>query len=247
MIKIGIIDSGVDINHYLLSNTKISGVTLYQEQNWSVELKENFYFDTKGHGTGVLSLINQYAKGVEFVVVKLDSFDGITTEATLIDGILYLVDQCEVNIMNISMGVRSAHYSQEMKLACDAANQKDIVIVAADHHTIQKDKNCYPANIDSVYGVRMGQISGHDQFRYLDPNRNIVLARGNFDKVATPGNNFFSAYGTSFAAASFTGIIADARLKRFWETSVELKRWLQAETDNSILEIVQDQSNNINV
>lgn len=241
MIKIGIIDTGVDIQHHLLRHTKISGVTLYREENWSVKIKDNFFCDSKGHGTGVVSIINQYAKGVEFVVIKLDAFDGVTTEGVLIDGIHYLIDQGDVKIMNISMGVRGQHSSKEMKLACEKAAINDITIVAADYHILQKYKNCFPANIDTVYGVRVGHVSNYYQFRYLDQGRNLVLAKGNYEKVAAPGNNFFKAYGTSFAAASFTGIIARAYLDDYWKTPMELKQWLQVNTDNSILEVVNSE------
>lgn len=241
MIKIGIIDTGVDIQHHLLRHAKISGVTLYREENWSVKIKDNFFCDSKGHGTGVVSIINQYAPGVEFIVVKLDSFDGVVTEGVLIDSIHYLIDHSDVKIINISMGVRGQHSSPEMELVCENAAVNDITIVAADYHTLQKNKNCFPANIDTVYGVRVGHVSNDRHFRYLDQVRNLVLAKGNYKKVAAPGNNFFMAYGTSFAAASFTGIIARAYLDDYWETPMTLKQWLQANTDNSIIEAVSSE------
>lgn len=235
-MKIGIIDTGVDINHHLFKHTRITGITLFREEDWSVQFKDNFYCDPNGHGTGVVSIINQYAPGVEFIVVKLDAHNGIVTESILIDGIHYLLDDEDVKVMNISMGIRVQRSSAEMKRACERASQNDITIVAADHHLSQENENCFPAGIETVYGVRVGQVSNVYNFKYFDQVRNFVLAKGNYMKVAAPGNTFLPGHGTSFATASFTGIIARAYLANYWNTPMTLKKWLQCNTDQSIYE-----------
>ncbi|PST84260.1 hypothetical protein C7T94_05940 [Pedobacter yulinensis] len=241
MIRIGMIDSGADATHRLFRHAQVSGLTRF----WTARgpnVLDDVFTDAKGHGTGVLSVLRQYAPDAAFVVVKPDSATGIVTEHMLLEAMQYLVDRGDIDLINISMGVKKTVPSKEMLAICRQAKAQNITIVAADHHAREAERLCFPAHVPGVYGVRVGLTTDGDRFNYLGPGLNMALAKGDYKKVAAPGDKYFMAYGTSFAAASFTGIITRARLQEHWQNDESLKAWLQRTSDPAVLEQEPEQS-----
>ncbi|NLK76099.1 MAG: hypothetical protein GX288_12575 [Clostridiales bacterium] len=82
VIKIAILDTGVNANHKEFINTKLNGYALYVNLNGEVE-KRNEFHDELGHGTAVFYLINKFSKNAEITNIKI--FHGKTANISQAD------------------------------------------------------------------------------------------------------------------------------------------------------------------
>lgn len=245
-MKIGVIDTGVDRLHKRFAKAGITGITLHQVSSGQIVVEENDVFDdTAGHGTGIVSIIVNHVPGVDICMVKLRSDAGKITEELLTAAITYLVREEEVKIINISMGVKTNNPGMELQLICEEAASKDIVIAAAAWYV--HDEMCYPADFASVYSVGQGIVKNKNDFRIMNNRMTDILAKGGFQRVAYPGNQFRFSTGTSLATAHFTGIIAKAFTERKWSSKKELTAWLFENSNNGIISLTKhDQKNSEN-
>ncbi len=237
-MKIGIIDTGVDTTHKRFAHASISGLTLFKEGNGKVVLDwEDVYHDEATHGTGIVSIILSHVPGADIFVIKLKSEDGRLSEDLLTEAITYLVRDAGVNIINISMGVKTINPGWELQSICKEAAEKNIVIAAAAWY--QHNELCYPAGFSTVYSIGQGVVKDKTEFRLLHNCMTDILAKGGFQRVASPGNQFRFSTGTSLATAHFTGIIAKAFAGGAWNSLDTLRQWLEKNSDNTIISLTR--------
>ena len=128
--RIGIIDSGVDIDHPILSdkiNTAVSRSYVPEESDIG---------DQNGHGTGVAGVVAQIAPEAEMVVYKVIGAD-TGESAWTIDAIIQAAnDQCK--IINTSLGTYKCEDIESELLTIEAferaieyAETKDCIVVAS--------------------------------------------------------------------------------------------------------------------
>lgn len=239
-MKIGIIDTGVDHTHKRFNHHHITGITLFENLSHEIRTIENSFIDVKGHGTGILSIIVQHAPFVETEVVKLEAESGRISEPLLVKAIHHLLDNKDIELINISMGIRTNNPSRELRLVCDRASKQGVVIIAAVHYL--HDKLCYPAHFNSVFGIGQGIVESKYKFRKLENRSADILAKGGFQRVAYPGNTFRFSVGTSLATAHFSGIICKAKLENQWDTIESLNNWIQKNSDHSIISLTKHDS-----
>ncbi|AMQ00389.1 hypothetical protein AY601_3523 [Pedobacter cryoconitis] len=239
-MKIGIIDTGVDHTHKRFNHHHITGITLSENLRKEIKLVKNSFKDIKGHGTGILSIIVQHAPYVETEVVKLEAENGRISENLLVQAINYLLNNKEIELINISMGIKTNNPSKELRLACDRASKQGVILVAAVHYL--HDKLCYPAHFSSVLGVGQGIVETKHKFRKLDNKSADILAKGGFQRVAYPENAFRFSVGTSLATAHFSGIICKAKLENQWNDLDSLNSWIKRNSDNSIISLTKHDS-----
>lgn len=239
-MKIGIIDTGVDHTHKRFNHHHITGITLLENLAKEISTIENSFNDIKGHGTGILSIIVQHAPFIETEVVKLEAENGRISEALLVRAINYLLDDHNIEVINISMGIRTNDPSQELRLACDRASKQGVILVAAVHYL--HDKLCYPAHFTSVLGIGQGIVESKYKFRKLENRSANILAKGGFQRVAYPGNTFRFSVGTSLATAHFSGIICKAKLENQWDNIESLNKWILKNSDPSIISLTKHDS-----
>lgn len=241
-LRIGIIDTGADHTHKRFKNHSIKGITLFKNLEGEIKIERDCFTDEKGHGTGIVSIILQHIPDAEIEIVKLASAN-IVTEDLMFAGIKYLVEQNDVKLINISMGIKTMTPSKELRAICDEAFGKGIVIVAAVHYL--HDKLCYPAHFNTVFGVGQGIVASKFKFRKLENKLADILAKGGFQRVAVPDHKFRFSVGTSLATAHFTGVIGKAFVDGEWSDIANLKEWLNVNSDNSIISLSKhDQSVN---
>jgi hypothetical protein len=233
---IGVIDTGVDITHKRFAKTDFKGITFFSDNLGKIILKKEFN-DNKGHGTGIASIIESHVPSAEMFIVKLDSYNGIISENLLYSAISFLIKETDVKIINISMGIKTNSPSPQLKEVCDDAVKKGVAIVAASYYL--HNELCYPAHFNSVIAVGQGIVKSKYEFRYSDNNVTNVLAKGGFQRVAIPGNQFAFSAGTSLSTAHFTGIIAKSLINKEWESPASLKQWLSTNSDNSIISLTK--------
>ncbi|MCJ7601565.1 MAG: S8 family peptidase [Desulfobulbaceae bacterium] len=155
-IKIAVIDTGIDYYHPELSANYKGG---YDFVNGDYDPYDD---SNKSHGTHVAGIIAASADGIGVVggapdaslyAVKVLDYSGFGSLSTVIAGIQWAVDN-GMDIANISI---SGLHSVALKLACDAAYEAGLLLIAAGGNTYGGDV-FYPAAYDSVIAV-----SGSDQ------------------------------------------------------------------------------------
>lgn len=200
-IKVALIDSGVDLNHYALFNRCISSIEL-------LENKSGFYYrncidDANGHGTAIAGIIFDTCPEIEILSIKIFDENLRAAYSKLIEAIRFSINQ-KVSIINLSLGIKYSQNISELKKICEIAVKRGIFIISAYNNF---ESNSVPANFHNIFGVRSGYIL--KKYGYsIDSSSLDVYANGN--KQLSLGRNNTTKYinGNSFACAHFSGIIA---------------------------------------
>ncbi|PTT42132.1 hypothetical protein DBR28_02720 [Chryseobacterium sp. HMWF028] len=244
-MTIGIIDTGCDINHKRFVDLELGGLTIYKNENNEIITIKNEFSDNKGHGTGIVSIIHKNSPSSKIIIVKIESFDHIVSEDLLVEAIDYLTNHTDIQIMNISMGINTNSPSAKLKEVCQAAFDKGIVVVASAYY--KHDNLCFPANFKTVFGIGSGIVKSKECFRFLGLDSFVnILAKGGFQRVATPGSKYQFSTGTSLATAHFTSILAEAYKKGEWKTREELNNWVSVHSDNDTISLTKHDQLKIN-
>ena len=196
-IKIAVLDSGVDYGNDIELVESISLVPGEEEIN-------PLFMDGTGHGNSVAGLIGakDNGKGITGITpnaliysIRVLDDDNKAPLSRIIEGIYYCINK-KVDIINMSFG--TSIYSEALKQAVDAANDKGILVVAAAGNT--GDEVEYPAAFSNVLSVGA-----------VDSNADIAdtSAKGKDVQIVAPGENVCStgefgdiciSSGTSLAA-----------------------------------------------
>ena len=225
-VKVGILDSGIDVNHPDLANVVIK--SLSRDFSGGVEENVNLPTDTNGHGTGVAGVIGAIGNngiGISGVCwnVKLVSLK------VFAPGYLYLktavmlaVNYAEANgisILNFS-GTTGAYDELEKStietysglFICSAGNYNENIDLSSTPH--------YPARYSLPNMIVVGAVDSEDQ-RATWTNSSGEYGGSNygtnFSYIYAPGkniwttgieHNYTSWTGTSFSAPYVTGVAA---------------------------------------
>jgi len=180
-VRIGIVDTGVDLEHPIFKRTKPRGIGIRRD-------RDSFYFepechDLHGHGTVMASLIRDDCPKARFYAVRiaLKNGDGVTPhvpEEALAMGIEWCVDQ-GIRIINLSYSIKEAVEDGSLVRACRKADESGAIIVAAYRNA--ENRPVCPAAFRSVIGVR-----ARDELR---PGEISVISAENHDLYAWGGSN----------------------------------------------------------
>lgn len=205
-VVVAILDTGIDADHEALYPVVTSEINLTDSSVGAL--------DKYGHGThiaGIIAANSDSNPGVQGIAsncrllnVKVVDDRGRYTMSDLVDGILWAVDN-GANVINIS--IISGEKSTELENAINYAWQKGVIIVAAAGNG-GTDTPVYPAAYEHCIAVTA-----------VDDNGNLIPLANNGDWVdiaapgykiysTLPGNNYGYLYGTSFATAYISGLVA---------------------------------------
>lgn len=222
-VKIGVIDSGCNINHQDLKIKNAYDFT-----------KSGTPEDSSGHGTHVAGIIaaqgnNHGVLGVapdsEITIYKaLDGSNG--TLEGVISAIKAAMDE-GMDIINMSLGSSSS--SKSLEKICKQAADKGITIVVASGNSGTKI-NYYPASYP--FCISVGAIDESMKVAYF-------TTYGETLDIVAPGANILSTYinnqyavlsGTSMAAPFVSGCIAlvkqyskELTLEEVYKTSIDIE------------------------
>lgn len=206
IVKIAILDSGIDKTHETLKNQV--------KKSYNAISNQHNTRDSFGHGTAIAGIIaakrnDENVTGVfpasHLYDVKVLDKNGSGKIEDVVKGIRWSIEQ-KVDIINLSFGFQKD--SKDLKQAIDDALSNGIIIVAAAGNTFGLYTD-YPAKYPGVISVS----AVNEKLNHYS-----LAAAGKIDIVA-PGVEIpiigmirgeKQVSGTSFAAAYATGVIAYA-------------------------------------
>ncbi|BCB05768.1 hypothetical protein KH172YL63_39010 [Bacillus sp. KH172YL63] len=200
-IVVGVVDSGIDLNHPDLKETIVEGKNFVQEGEAPI--------DHEGHGTHVAGLIgaitnnsvgvSSIAKNVKLMPIKVFE-DDTTSMSTVIKGIEYAVDQ-GVDIINLSLGSYSNMKSLEDVI--NYASSKGVLVVGASGND-DAEMVVYPAAYSSVLGVGSVDTSTLKKAEFSNFGRSVDVVAPGTDVFSTGIGGYTIMEGTSMS----TGIVS---------------------------------------
>lgn len=225
MLRVGVIDSGVDLSQLDIDERRISGVNLCPSTPGERFSAVEKLADHLAHGTACIDIINSYSDSAHFFIVKIFDWMANSDENLLIEGIRQCLD-ADVQIINISLGIACDVASDRLVKICDEAYDRNVPIIAA----AQGDNRiCFPAYYPKVFGV--GHLSLHTAAGLVHVERSPV-------EFFINGRHHFHQQcftGSSFACPKITGEAVVILEQRPGLTIEQLKNTLITKATRAIL------------
>lgn len=231
-IKVGLMDSGVDVNHPDLEN--VVDVSLSRDFTDDVENTGSVVADVNGHGTkiaGLIGAIGNNGIGISGVcwnvkIVSLRVFDGyLHAQDSALAAALNYAQQIHLPIVNFSGGGYGSDTSEKNSIT----NFSGLYICSAGNDGTNNDINHhYPSGYDLQNIVSVGAVNGEDERGTWI--RNEILRGSNYGAtsvdVYAPGVDIYTttkkgsdaddysdayvdnAFGTSYSAPHVAGVAA---------------------------------------
>ena len=204
-IKVGIIDTGIDLGHPDLKDNIKEAYSVVDGASAD---------DDNGHGTHVAGIIAALDNDIGVVgvapkaeIYSVKAFDkkGRGTVSDIIDALQWCVEN-KVHVINMSFGIGTN--SRALKRAIGAAHRHNIIMVAAAGNSGGSDSVLYPAKYQEVIAVAASDSKDQAaEFSSRGPEVNIIA----------PGVDVSSTYineeyknlsGTSMACPHVVGACA---------------------------------------
>ncbi len=200
LVKVGIMDTGIDLNHPDLKSNVKGGINT---------ISGGSYTDDNGHGTHVAGTVAALKNGsgvigigpdTDLYAIKVLDSNGSGYTSDIIEGLDWAIKN-GINVVNLSLSTTTDVSS--LRTAVQKANEAGIVIVAAAGNSGGKVE--YPAAYPEAVAVSA-----------IDQSNNITSfsSRGAEVDFAAPGLNIYSTYrglqyktmsGTSMASPHVAG------------------------------------------
>lgn len=197
MIKIAIIDTGIDSHNNPTCIDSLSGIGIKCEDGRHIYV--NDYSDSVGHGTVVFNILAEYlTKNVEVFSIKIFDSSINTRTDLLVEALRYCDENLECQIIQISLG--TLYSSAELHDIISKLYAKGICIVSAFDNDAAIS---YPAAYEEVIGVDINyDYKRIEEYDIIDGN--IIDIRGpnafyrthglNDNKIITQGSSFYCSY-----------------------------------------------------
>jgi len=208
-LRVGMIDSDVDVNHPALARSRISTRSFARP---GAKMPAE-------HGTAIASIIagsaDEYlglAPKAEVYAASVFEFDRsqgeIASTVSLIRAVDWLVS-AGVDVINISL---AGPPNRLLETALERAAGDEVVIMAAAGNGGPVARPMYPAAYGSVVAITAVD-AGHRVFRLANRGEYLALAAPGVDlRHARPGGGYGASSGTSFAVPF--AVTAAARLRQ---------------------------------
>lgn len=227
-VKVGVIDSGVDVSHPDLRGSVEAG------EDFSRASSGDSLSDTDGHGTSMASLIAGHGqiKGVAPAakIVSIKVSDGFSSSSTAIGQAITWASEHGIRIVSISSG----HDSTDLVLqqAISKARSKGMIIVAAAGNKPKASAVQYPAAYEGVVAVggvdKNGVLSKASvtgpQLVLSAPSDSLSTAYRDKRRAVSTGTSNSAALVAGAAAlilAEHPGISADEVVRRLTSTATD--------------------------
>jgi len=240
-IKVGIIDTGIDLKHEDLKYRVREVINTTSSNRKDVT-------DKNGHGTHVAGIIAAEKNGVGVVgvapesdlyIVKAFKDDGLADFEAIKEGIAWLIEK-RVDVINMSFSSKST-LPEYQKIINEAYTRGISLVCAAGNDGYGADLNTdtieYPAKFDETIAVIAVDINERRADFSAVGLRAEIAAAGKNIYSCFPSNKYAVLSGTSMAAPIITGAVAILQAKAMNRykrklTPSEIKLILQIYTEN---------------
>lgn len=238
-IIVGVIDSGVDLNHEFLQGRLIP--TGY---NATDDGQENSEHDViEGHGTSVSSVIaDNTTSNIKIKSYRVTDDDGYTTSATISNAILQAYHIDEIKLINISLCCSStseAEWDLFNSTVNDAYEAGCLIVTGAGNYNVDIDyNNSIPASCNLVITAA---ASGETNLPTSWSSRGDsvdIMAPGDNVPVAIPNNEYKLTSGTSFSSPLTVAVLAMLKTLYPEESPKQLEVRLESSAGKCDLEYV---------
>lgn len=214
-VKVGIVDSGADMNHVELRNTF----------GYNINLSTKCTTICNFHGTFVAGIIaaaanNNYGghgmtSNVQIISVQIGDSEGRLTTTEIVNGITTAVNQ-GIDILNLSLGGGMALDFSFQNALLEAVRKNVLIVAAAGNNGKDISKSSfYPASFNLEGQINVGSASPVAVSDTAPPPYNVTgspIERDAYSNygaalvhIAAPGKQIFSAtHGNGYAVASGT-------------------------------------------
>lgn len=219
MIRIALIDTGVNTNHPKLKKLRIT--------NYQIEVTDGEVLiqkgggDQFGHGTAVCGIICEHCPNVEIISFQLFK-SGINIDSEDLYAVLNYVYSCfPVSLIHLSIGCQMCSNLGELKQLCHNIVKSGITIVSAFDN---EGSMSYPASIDCVIGVDWSvECKKNNDTIFIENSPVNVLGKGANQRVLwSKESEYMIVSGSSFAAAHVTGIIVKEKAEAVEKNALEI-------------------------
>ncbi len=236
-VKIAVIDSGLCNTS---SDFTFPNIIKVNDYTSTKDSKVNFCNDEIGHGTMVTGIIAAahnsrgiagISPNVEIYVFKCFYVDENGNQkgknSDIIAAIYQAIDECDVDIINLSSGSTSPTVFKEVS---DYAEQKGVLLVSAVGNYgayISQDKASalyYPASYDNVIGVGSIKADGH-KASHSQRNDYVDMMAPGEDIYSVRISGYEKGSGTSFATPH---VVAAAALAKSLNPNLSAKELTDA-------------------
>lgn len=167
-LKVAVIDSGINLEHEFFTNYNIESYT-YVNNSFIRCYEDNT--DKNAHGTIVTSCLLKECSYLDILSIKILDTENKCSLNALINSLKFSIEQ-NVNIINLSLGVDcSLENCLDLKLICEEANKKGILIFAAENN---EGKRTYPCNFKNVTRVT-STSNENNRFLTIDKNDTSII------------------------------------------------------------------------
>lgn len=201
MVRIGIIDTGVNLLHPKLVGKNILCKTI--SGNNALILTGNS--DNVGHGTAICGILSEN-DDVDITVIKaFDSTDTIT-EDRLISVLEYVLNHECFDILNLSFGIATVGDLNRLEKICKTITNKGTLIVSSFNNY---GSISYPAAFSFVIGVDWDiECKRNSDYIFCDSKVVDVYGKGMNQKLCwSPKSDYIINSGASFASAHICSVL----------------------------------------
>ena len=205
IVKVGVLDSGVDLNHPWLSQFLGEGINVLDPAVKPV--------DVLGHGTHVSGIIartvgqiSAHQVKVKIHPVKVFNYYGQAYLSDIIYGLQWCLEE-DISVINMSFG--TVRYSPALERAVKKLNGEGaILIAAAGNKGPKKDSVLYPAKFTEVVAVNASDGTGNIAMYSSQGPEIIFIAPGTNIESTWKNGGYTKETGTSMAAPQVAGAAA---------------------------------------
>jgi subtilisin family serine protease len=158
-VKVAVIDSGINAHHSHVQRVS-GGVGIACDAAGSIVFSDDSR-DYDGHGTAVAGILRAKAPDVELYSVRVLQ-ERLRTESRVLAAAIRSCVANDIRIINLSLGTRQISEIDPLWHACEAAAEREIILVAAG----SEDERIFPASFACVVSVSADECCGWNDYAF---------------------------------------------------------------------------------
>ncbi len=202
-VRVGIVDSGVESDHEMLSG-RINNCFEARLENGRIVFDRTGSGDSAGHGTACAGIISSIAPDAEINSIKVLGPGGLGDGHAFLAGLEFAVKE-GYNVINLSLGTTKPQFAVPLHDLLDRGYRNGCVIVAAANNLPQPS---YPSVFSSsLISVSKSEITNPFDFGFRFGDVIELTAPGVNVRTSWLKNSYRNLTGNSFACPQIVGII----------------------------------------